>query len=241
MIVGEEEILIKKYLYIVLMKNQLGNAKECKNLIRKGYVQINGKCVKDFHYLVQKDDHIDVDGQEINAMPFVYLMINKPSGYLCASHDAYAPCILDLIDYKDCHCVGRLDKDTTGFVLLTNDKSLSKRLLLPENHVEKIYEVQTKYPITQDHIREFQKGVIIDKNVKCLPSHLEIIDDYHCIVTLKEGKYHQIKKMFLSLSNQVVTLKRIAFANITLDQELQYGQYRLLTEHEMNILQQALR
>ena len=160
MIAGEEEIPIKKYLYLILMKNQLGNVKECKTLIKKGYVMINAQCVKDPHYLVCKEDKIRVQGKVIEAMPFVYYMINKPVGYICAAHDQKYPCLLELIDRDDCYCVGRLDKDTTGFVLLTNDKSLSKKLLLPHNHVEKTYEVQTKLPIKENYVEAFQKGII---------------------------------------------------------------------------------
>ena len=240
MIAGEEEIPIKKYLYLILMKNQLGNVKECKTLIKKGYVMINDQCVKDPHYLVCKEDKIRVQGKVIEAMPFVYYMINKPAGYICAAHDQKYPCLLELIDRDDCYCVGRLDKDTTGFVLLTNDKSLSKNLLLPQNHVEKTYEVQTKLPITENYVEAFQKGMMIDRTYQCLPAELEIKDDYHCLVTICEGRYHQIKKMFLSMSNEVVSLKRIAFAHIVLDEQLKYGQYRQLNEDEMKLLQNAL-
>ena len=147
---------------------------------------------------------------------------------------------IQLIDRDDCYCVGRLDKDTTGFVLLTNDKSLSKKLLLPHNHVEKTYEVQTKLPITENYVEAFQKGMMIDRTYQCLPAELEIKDDYHCLVTICEGRYHQIKKMFLSMSNEVVSLKRIAFAHIVLDEQLKYGQYRQLNEDEMKLLQNAL-
>ena len=240
MTVGEEETIIKD-LYLVLMKNQLGNAKECKNLIKKGRVEVNGQCERDFRYRVKKEDCIFVDGQRINAAPFVYYMLYKPTGYICASRDAMYPCVVDLIGRQDCYCVGRLDIDTTGFVLLTNDASLSKKLLLPENHVEKVYEVETLFPITKRNVIDFERGIIIDHYVQCLPSRLEILDDYHCLVKLKEGKYHQIKKMFLSISNQVVGLKRISFAGIVLDSHLKPGQYRCFNDEEMARLQVALR
>ncbi len=119
--------------------------------------------------------------------------------------------------------VGRLDKDTTGFVLLTNDASLSKKLLLPQNHVEKVYQVKTKYPIFKNYKTLFEQGIIIDKTYLCQPAKLEMIDSYQCHVTLHEGKYHQVKKMFMSLSNEVVSLKRISFAGILLDESLQPG------------------
>ena len=129
MIAGEEEIPIKRYLYLILMKNQLGNVKECKTLIKKGYVMINDQCVKDPHYLVCKEDKIRVQGKVIEAMPFVYYMMNKPADYLCANHDKYHQCVIDLIGREDCYCLGRLDIDTTGLLIITNDTSLSKKIL----------------------------------------------------------------------------------------------------------------
>ena len=229
-----------KDLYYVLMKNKLGNHKICKTLIRHGEIRVNDQVITDVRYPVKTDDIIMYHHIQLNAQPFVYYMINKPAGYICAAHDQKYPCLLELINQDDCYCVGRLDKDTTGFVLLTNDKSLSKKLLLPQNHVEKTYEVQTKLPITENYVEAFQKGMMIDRTYQCLPAEVEIKDDYHCLVTICEGRYHQIKKMFLSMSNEVVSLKRIAFAHIVLDEQLKYGQYRQLNEDEMKLLQNAL-
>lgn len=240
MIAGEEGILIK-YLYLILMKNQLGNAKQCKNLIKKGHVFIHEQCIYDPYYLIKKEDKIYVDGNSIKAHPFQYFMMNKPQGYICASYDKENPYLLQLMKEKDCYCVGRLDKDTTGFVLLTNDASLSKKLLLPQNHVEKVYQVKTKYPIFKNYKTLFEQGIIIDKTYLCQPAKLEMIDSYQCHVTLHEGKYHQVKKMFMSLSNEVVSLKRISFAGILLDESLQPGEYRHLNEEEMTILEKCLR
>lgn len=122
-------------------------------------------------------------------------------------------CVVDLIDYPDCFCLGRLDRDTTGLLILTNDKSL-KKLLLPQNHVEKTYLVETKERLNKEDQEAFKRGIIIDQKIQCLPAKLEIVDDYHGYVTIEERKYHQIKKMFLSLKNEVVSLKRISFDEI---------------------------
>lgn len=230
-IVGEEEILIKP-LYLVLMKNNLGNVKMCRTLIKHGHVKVNGLAMKDFQYLVHKDDRIEVDDQKIVSYPFYYYMLNKPKGYICANHDKVYPCVIDLIDRKDCFCVGRLDVDTTGFVFITNDKSVSQKLTHPQFHVEKTYKVKTLKPLNSTYIKMFHEGIIIDKNRKCLPAQLKIIDDFHCYVTLFEGKYHQIKKMFLSCHNQVISLKRISFMGILLDKSLKEGESRPLKEEE---------
>ncbi|WP_233541828.1 MULTISPECIES: 16S rRNA pseudouridine(516) synthase [Coprobacillaceae] len=225
-----------KDLYYIMMFNHLGNAKYCKKLIKNKHVMVNGKTCLDSHYQVQFDDDITVDYQKIKAQPFTYIMLNKPKGYICARYDQKYPCVNDLIDQKDCYCLGRLDKDTTGLLIMSDDPTLSKRLLLPQNHVSKKYFVTTQYPMNHQYIEAFKKGIIIDQNTLCLPSQLEIIDDYHGYVTLQEGKYHQIKKMFLSCQNEVVDLKRISFGQIQLDQQLKIGTYRYLTENEIKLL-----
>ena len=239
MIVGEDVIAIKP-LYLVLMKNQLGNVKECKTLIKHGHVMVNDEVMRNDKYLVSYDDVIIVDGKSINAQPFVYYMLNKPKGYICASEDQHNPCVVDLIDRDDCVCVGRLDRDTTGFLLLTNDKSLIKDMLLPQNHQPKTYFVTTRLPIENEYIDRFKDGIVIDQNIKCLSATLEIIDCFHCYVTIYEGKYHQVKKMFLSCDNEVVALKRISFGNILLDKSLNEGEYRELTNKEFQKMKELM-
>lgn len=222
------------------MKNKLGNVRECKTLIKHGLIRVNNVVIKDYKYLVKIDDIITYKEIQLKAQPFNYFMINKPAGYICANKDIKEKCVIDLINNKDCYCLGRLDKDTTGLLIVTDDSTLSKKLLLPQNHVQKKYLVSTKYELTDDIVGYFNKGVIIDKKIKCLPAELKIIDKYHCYVTISEGKYHQIKKMFLSCKNQVNTLKRIEFGQIKLDKNLDAGQYRALTNEELVLLiQQA--
>ena len=222
-----------KDLYYVLMKNKLGNHKICKTLIRHGEIRVNDQVITDVRYPVKADDIIMYHHIQLNAQPFVYYMMNKPADYLCANHDKYHQCVIDLIGREDCYCLGRLDIDTTGLLIITNDTSLSKKLLLPQNHVNKKYYVTTKFPLKDELIKKFSDGVVIDHQVQCLPSLLEILDEYHCLVTINEGRYHQIKKMFKSCQNEVCTLKRIAFAGIELDQKLALGEYRDLTSTEL--------
>ena len=237
MIVGEEEILIKE-LYYVLMKAGLGNVKRVKTLIKHGCVKVNGHIVYK-SYPVSSDDEILCQGQAIR-WPFVYYMLNKPKGYLSASYDCNEHYVLELFNRNDCFCLGRLDRDTTGLLIITNDASL-KSLLLPQNHITKTYRVQVNHPLDDSLISKFKEGILIDKNVLCLSANLCILNDYICDITICEGKYHQVKKMFLSCGYVVVELKRISFACLNLDESLALGEYRELTRDEiMNLLRRVL-
>ncbi len=218
------------------MKNKLGNVKKCKTLVKHGLIKVNDEIITNVKYLVNKDDKITYNNIKLEAQPFSYYMMNKPAGYICANKDIKEKCVIDLINNKVCYCLGRLDKDTTGLLIITDDPTLSKKLLLPQNHIEKKYLVKTKERLDNNLIKLFKSKIIIDQDIKCLPAKLEIIDDYHCFVTISEGKYHQIKKMFLSCDNQVISLKRITFAGIKLDECLDYGEYRNLTDTELNQL-----
>lgn len=224
-----------KDLYYVLMYNGLGNAKECRTLIKHGEITVNGQPVYDVKYKTDDNDIIVFHDRTLNAQPFVYLMMNKPKGYICANHDQKEKCVIDLIDHKECFCLGRLDKNTTGLLILTNDKSL-KKLLLPTKHVPKTYDVELKRPLDEKNVISFHKGVIIDRNVRCLPAQLKICDRYHCQVTIEEGKYHQIKKMFLSVGNEVLSLKRVSFGPLFLDESLKNGEVRNLCKQEIQDL-----
>ena len=217
------------------MYNNLGNVKECKTLIKHGLIQVNGVVETNCKRKIQEEDVLIYQGKILKSQPFHYLMLNKPKGYLCANKDEKEKCVVDLIDYSDCFCLGRLDRDTTGLLILTNDKSL-KKLLLPQNHVKKTYLVETKERLKKEDQEAFKRGIIIDQKIQCLPAKLEIIDDFHGYVTIEEGKYHQIKKMFLSLKNEVVSLKRISFDEIYLDEDLLEGMTRPLNKEERNKL-----
>ena len=198
-------------------------------------IQVNGVVETNCKRKIQEEDVLIYQGKILKSQPFHYLMLNKPKGYLCANKDEKEKCVVDLIDYSDCFCLGRLDRDTTGLLILTNDKSL-KKLLLPQNHVKKTYLVETKERLKKEDQEAFKRGIIIDQKIQCLPAKLEIIDDFHGYVTIEEGKYHQIKKMFLSLKNEVVSLKRISFDEIYLDEDLLEGMSRPLNKEERNKL-----
>lgn len=239
MIVGEEEIHIKKKLYYVLMKCGVGNHHKCKSLIKKGAIFVNQIkiCNPDF-YVCQKD-MIEYQNKVLD-WPFVYYMMNKPKGYICAHHDRYHLCVMDLFERKDCFCLGRLDKDTTGLLIISNDSALSQKLLRPEYHVYKTYEVTVNKELDHSLIKMFHDGVVIDKNYQCHQAFLSIKDSYHCHVTIDEGKYHQIKKMFMSCGYQVLSLKRIVFADIHLDKNLKQGEYRPLSYSELEKIEKKI-
>lgn len=239
MIVGEEEILIKD-LYYVLMKCGYGNVRECKTLIRHHYVYVNDILVDDVNTQVSNQDEVRV-GEHVISWPFVYYMMNKPNGYICANHDNKWPCVMNLIDHEDCFCLGRLDKDTTGLLIITNDKSFFKKLLLPQNHVEKTYLVKVDKYLDEQLVSLFEKGIIIDYHFLCQSAQLYIIDAYHCYITICEGKYHQVKKMFLSCGYRVMQLKRISFADIKLDVSLKEGEYRFLNQYEFQKLEKHIK
>ena len=209
--------------------------KNVKHLLKHGLIQVNGVVETNCKRKIQEEDVLIYQGKILKSQPFHYLMLNKPKGYLCANKDEKEKCVVDLIDYSDCFCLGRLDRDTTGLLILTNDKSL-KKLLLPQNHVKKTYLVETKERLKKEDQEAFKRGIIIDQKIQCLPAKLEIIDDFHGYVTIEEGKYHQIKKMFLSLKNEVVSLKRISFDEIYLDEDLLEGMSRPLNKEERNKL-----
>ena len=198
-----------KDLYYVLMYNRLGNVKQCKTLIKHGLIKVNGLVETDAK--ITEDDCIEYQNRILNSQPFTYIMLNKTQGYICANKDEKEKCVIDLIEEKDCFCLGRLDRDTTGLLLLTNDKSL-KKLLLPQNHVDKVYLVEAKRRLSKKDKEIFARGIVIDENIQCLPA------------------------MFLSLNNEVVSLKRISFDQIQLDSSLKEGDYRFLTKEERNKL-----
>ena len=214
------------------MKNYLGNKKECYNLIKKGQITVNNELVNEPLHPITDEDTIIYRNRILNSSPLVYYMFNKPSGYVSANKDIN-PCVLDFFDRKDLAIAGRLDKDTTGLMILSNDKSLIKKITLPDNHLPKKYLVEVQNKLSENDKQLFKEGIIIDRGVLCKSALLEVIDDYHCYLTISEGKYHQIKKMFLSLNNKVINLKRVSIGNIKLDENLKEGEYRKLTKEEV--------
>jgi 16S rRNA pseudouridine516 synthase len=222
-----------------------GSRKEIKEIVRGKQVQVDGTTVRDSAIKVDADIAIiTLNGERINYRKYIYLMMNKPDGVVSATFDNYDETVIDLLEPEhqafDPFPVGRLDKDTVGLLLLTNDGELNHRLISPKWHVDKVYFAEINKEVNEEDVIEFKNGVILDDDYKCMPSILEILksdeNGAEVKVTLQEGKFHQVKRMFKSRNKEVVFLKRIIFGGLPLDTSLSEGTYRELTEEELRVL-----
>jgi 16S rRNA pseudouridine516 synthase len=228
----------------LLAHSGFGTRKEVKELIRKGYVTVNGEIIKkDKAHVDPMRDEIRVDDEKIIYEEYVYYMLNKPSGYVSATEDNVYPTVVELIDdyYRDdLFPVGRLDVDTEGLLILTNDGVLAHQLLSPKRHCPKVYYAKIKGIVTEDDVQKFLKGIVINDDYQCQSAHLTILSTNHgeseIEVEIYEGKFHQVKKMFLALGKEVTYLKRIRMKELYLDTSLQLGEYRRLTDEELDRL-----
>ncbi|SHJ99766.1 16S rRNA pseudouridine516 synthase [Hathewaya proteolytica DSM 3090] len=229
----------------VLSNAGYGSRKEIKELVKKGRVEVSNAIIKDSSIKVDVQyDEIKIDGVSINYRKYIYLIMNKPAGVVSATFDNYDETVIDLLDEKHQHFqpfpIGRLDKDTVGLLLLTNDGDLNHKLISPKYHVDKVYYAHIKGVVDEEDIESFQKGITLDDGYVCMPGILEIIksgETSEVYVTIQEGKFHQVKRMFKSLGKEVTFLKRIKFGEIVLDEGLEEGCYRELNEKEMALLQ----
>ena len=225
---------------------QAGTRSQVKELIRKKRITVNGDIVTKPEFKVDTDkDTIFLDDKCLSYTEYEYYMLNKPAGVISATEDKSQQTVIDLIKTrkrKDLFPVGRLDKDTEGLLLITNDGALAHNLLSPGKHVDKTYYSIVKGRIDKDVVDTFAKGFIVDKELTAMPSKLEIISynsDMDCSevnITIKEGKFHQIKRMFAAVGSEVLFLKRLSFGSLGLDNTLKPGEYRSLTETEVNLL-----
>ena len=211
--------------------------KEVKKLILQKRVMINGEIISKSDIKVdENNDKIEIDGNKINVKKYIYLILNKPKGYISATEDPKMPTILDLVPEQYLHRnlfpAGRLDKDTTGLMLITDDGEFAHNILAPKKHIKKVYKVEIDIPINEIMINEFENGVILNDGI-CKTAGLEKLDTYIGKVTLTEGRYHQIKRMFGCFGAKVVNLERIAMGNFQLPNDLKQGECRELTEKEI--------
>lgn len=209
---------------------------EAKKLCRKGTVRINQTIANKSDEKVEEGDEITIYDQTYTFHQYVYIMLHKPKGVISAT-EGNDVTVIDLIEqpYKDIFPVGRLDKDTTGLLLLTNNGALAHNLLSPKQHVEKEYIVTLRNPVTKDTIDKIAKG-IQDGEDTFLPATYTPIKDNEGTIILQEGKYHEIKRMFAKCDNEVISLKRIRMKNLRLDERLDEGEYRYLTDEEVTEL-----
>lgn len=217
----------------------VGTRLEVKQLLKKGSVKVNQNIVKlPKLHVNPNSDEIMVNDEVVSYIDKVYIMLNKPKGYISATEDEVHPTIIDLIpEYAHLNIfpVGRLDKDTEGLLLVTNDGQFNHEVMNPNKHVSKTYEVYSKHPITQFDIDKFKSGIELSDG-KLKPAILKKVDNYVSHVTIYEGKYHQVKRMFHSIENEVLELKRIKIAQLELDHNLDLGSYRLLTQIDFDNL-----
>ena len=212
-----------------------------KLLIRKGRVRVNEQIAKRPETKIDTDaDTVTVDGRILVYHPFEYYMLNKPAGVLSAARDKKQPTVLDLIesDRKDLFPVGRLDKDTVGLLLICNDGRLSNDLLSPSHHVNKTYEVRLDAALSPEDIAALETGIDIGDTSKTLPAVIDTPyeDTTHVNITIHEGRFHQVKRMFLARGKTVLFLKRLSMGSLVLDPTLSEGSYRSLTETEIQQL-----
>lgn len=224
----------------ILSHLNYGSRKEVKEYIRKGYFMVNGETIyKDDFKVSPLDDEITFDGGVIEYNEFVYIMLNKPKDVISATFDPRYKTVIDLMpEYAKMSVfpVGRLDIDTEGLLIITNDGALAHRLLSPKYHVWKKYYLTFDGIYKEEYQHNFEEGIILDDGYKTLPARFEIIKENEAYIYIHEGKYHQVKRMLEALNMKVTYLKRVGFGDITLDNTLNLGQYRLLTKEEIDIL-----
>ncbi|OOM79688.1 pseudouridine synthase [Clostridium sp. BL-8] len=222
-----------------------GSRKDVKSFVKKGIVEVDGIVVKDNGMLVDPEKSIiKINGEELLYRKYIYLMMNKPDGVVSATHDNRDETVIDLLalDHQvfEPFPVGRLDKDTVGLLLLTNDGELNHRLISPKWHVDKIYYAKINKKVDEKDITAFKNGITLDDGYKCLEAKLEILtstdEGSEVRITIQEGKFHQVKRMFEAVDKKVVYLKREEFGGLLLDPDLEEGEYRELTDEELSLL-----
>ncbi len=228
----------------------IGSRTEVKNFLKTGRVTVNGKKEKSAKLQIDEGtDEIHFDGEKLDYEEFVYYMMNKPQGVISATEDPKHKTVLDLMDdyarAKEVFPVGRLDIDTHGLLLLTNDGKLAHALLSPKRHVDKTYLVQAKGIMTDADVETFSQGIPL-KDFTCQPAKLELVsidtekDQSLVRVTIAEGKFHQVKRMVAYCGKEVVDLQRLTMGTLTLDEELKRGEWRRLSKEELEGLLESV-
>lgn len=221
-----------------LANSGLGSRKACKKIIRTNDVRVNDIRVTDGEMLINGNDKITVNGKEIPNSPFVTIILNKPKGYMCSMKDENYPSVMNLIPElyrKRVRMVGRLDQDTTGLLILTDNGIMNARLAHPKTKVEKTYLATVNHILRPTLVDLFNQEIDIGRGEIAAPSKLEIIDEYHAYLTVHEGKYHEVKRLFGHFNYDVVELKRVAFGPLKLG-DLEESSIRVLTEEEVDSL-----
>ena len=230
-----------------LANSGIGTRKEVKEILKNKKISVNDTFVKDGKIQIDEEkDIVKYEDKIIYYKPFVYIMMNKPAGVISATEDSHHKTVIDLLnnEYRtyDIFPVGRLDIDTEGLLLLTNDGVLSHNLLSPKKHVDKKYYVKIVNSLSDDDIKMLENGIKLEENFVTKKAKVEIIcnnsekNENLAYITISEGKFHQVKRMFKAVNNEVLYLKRVKMGGLLLDEKLKLGEYRELTEEELNNL-----
>lgn len=227
----------------ILVSQGIGSRREVQKLIKSGDVTVNGEIIRKPEFKADaENDKIIIAGKEVNYSKHIYIMMNKPAGVVSASSDNYDKTVIDILpdEYKrkGLFPAGRLDKDTEGLLIITDDGDFAHRMLSPKKHVDKQYIAKLDGEITEKIIQKFEQGIIFADGTKCLTAKLEIYnnDKKTGLVTICEGKFHQVKKMFISCGLNVVHLERISIGNLYLDGNLPIGSCKLLTNLDKKLI-----
>ena len=223
-----------------LCEMNVGTRSQVKSYLKLGMVTVNNETVTRPEYKIDENaDAVSFQGKLLSYRKYAYFMLNKPAGVVSATEDASCETVAELL--KDTGCrglfpVGRLDKDTEGLLLMTNDGGLAHNLLSPNKHVGKVYYVELTGKLSDREKEQLEAGVDIGEEKPTLPAKVEEISDHAVYLTITEGKFHQVKRMMQAVDNQVVYLKRVAMGSLLLDEALPPGGYRALTEEEISLL-----
>lgn len=216
-----------------------GSRKDVKKLIRKGFVRVNDEIITDDDFQIDEEkDEVIIFDEEVEYTKYVYIMMNKPQDYICANYSNNEKIVFDLlldVPYQGLFTVGRLDKDTEGLLLITNDGKLCHNLLSYKYHVEKTYYIEYDGQINQNKINSLETGLEIEDYIT-KPARFTDLKNNKALITICEGKYHQVKLMMNKVGCEVTFLKRIKFGPLTLDESLKPGEFRYLTEEEIKAL-----
>ncbi|MCD9474796.1 16S rRNA pseudouridine(516) synthase RsuA [Photobacterium phosphoreum] len=211
--------------------------REAGKLLRDKMIEVDGEIVRSASFSVGDDNNVEFNGRPLRLQGPRYFMLNKPQGFVCSHVDDFNPTVFVLFDEvspEKMHVAGRLDSDTTGLTLLTDDGQWSHRITSPRHVCEKVYFVETADPIVAENIAQFEAGVQLNgEEGLTRPAKLEIVGEREGVLTITEGKYHQVKRMFAAVGNRVVGLHRERVGTLELDEDLELGQYRPLTAEEI--------
>lgn len=235
----------------LLANSGFGSRKEVKVLLKRKLVTVNGKTeTKPEAKVDSEKDIVLVGGEPVSYQEYTYLMMNKPQGVLSATEDNHQKTVIDLLSFElhqlELFPVGRLDKDTEGLLLLTNDGQLAHFLLSPKRHVDKVYFAEVAGRMTEEDQKAFAEGLVLEDGYRCLPGKLELLtydeakDSSEVEITIKEGKFHQVKRMVMACGKEVTFLKRLTMGPLRLDEQLAKGAYRPLRDEELAALREHL-